>query len=159
MALTMSEKQAMTRELAARYRRAGRKAKGAILDQVVDLTGYDRCYVAQVLLNHSRRVPSGTDADSKSLALPGSVVIAKRARPRVYDEKVVSALKQVWRIAGGICGKRLAPFLAELVPILERHEELVLDEETRPAQGVLSKVPGWRSTKAIWTYRRSSAGR
>jgi hypothetical protein len=33
MVLTMSEKQTITRELADRYRRAGRKAKGAILDQ------------------------------------------------------------------------------------------------------------------------------
>ena len=40
-------------------------------------------------------------------------------------------MKQVWRIAGGICGKRLVPFLAELVPILERHEEEEQDEETR----------------------------
>ncbi len=34
-------------------------------------------------------------------------------------------------IPGGICGKCLAQFLAELVPIVERHEELVLDDETR----------------------------
>jgi hypothetical protein len=131
MMLTMSEKQAITRELADRYRRAGRKAKGAILDQVVDLTGYNRCYATQVLQNYGRRVPFKADAGKAPSALSGGVVSARRARPRVYDERVVSALKQVWRIAGGICGKRLAPFLAELVPILERHEEVVLDEETR----------------------------
>lgn len=130
MVLTMSEKQAITRELADRYRRAGRKAKGAILDQVVDLTGYSRCYATQALRDYGRRVPLGVEAGKEPSARPGGVVSAKRARPRVYDERVVSALKQVWRIAGGICGKRLAPFLAELVPILERHEEVVLDEET-----------------------------
>jgi transposase InsO family protein len=54
-----------------------------------------------------------------------------RARPRVYDKRVLAALKRVWLIAVCICGKRLAPFLGELVPILERHEELVLDTETR----------------------------
>lgn len=131
MALTMSEKQAITRELAGRYRRAGRNAKGAILDQVVDLTGYNRCYATQVLRLHGRQVPPGIDADKEPLVRSDGVVTIRRARPRVYDEKVVSALKQVWRTAGGICGKRLAPFLAELVPILERHEELVLDGETR----------------------------
>jgi hypothetical protein len=131
MVLTMSEKQAMTRELADRNRRAGRKAKGAILDQVVDLTGYNRCYATQVLRDYGRRVPLRTDTGKEPSALSGGVVSTKRARPRIYDERAVSALKQVWRIAGGICGKRLAPFLAELVPILERHEEVVLDEETR----------------------------
>jgi hypothetical protein len=131
MVLTMSEKQAMTRELADRNRRAGRKAKGAILDQVVDLTGYNRCYATQVLRDYGRRVPLRTDTGKEPSALSGGVVSTKRARARIYDERAVSALKQVWRIAGGICGKRLAPFLAELVPILERHEEVVLDEETR----------------------------
>ena len=98
---------------------------------MVDLTGYNRCYTTQVLRGCGRRVPFRADAGKGPSALSGGVVSAKRARPRVYDEGVVSALKQVWRIAGGICGKRLAPFLAELVPILERHEEVVLDEETR----------------------------
>ena len=44
---------------------------------------------------------------------------------------MLAALKRVWQIMDCICGKRLAPFLPELVPILERHEELVLDEDTR----------------------------
>jgi len=131
MVLTMSEKQAITRELAGRYRRASRKAKCAILDQVVDLTGYNRCYATQVLRLYGQPVPLGADANQGASVQPGLIVAAKRVRPRVYDEKVVAALQQVWRIAGGICGKRLAPFLTELVPILERHEELVLDEETR----------------------------
>jgi transposase InsO family protein len=54
-----------------------------------------------------------------------------RARPRVYDERVLAALKRAWLIADCICGKRLAPFLGELVPVLERFEELVLDKQTR----------------------------
>ena len=37
----------------------------------------------------------------------------------------------VWQAANGICGKRLVPFLPELVAVLERHGELVLDDETR----------------------------
>ncbi len=131
MALTMSEKQAITRELTDRYHRAGRKAKGAILDQVVDLTGYNRCYASQLLKLYGQHVPPGADASHEAAIQPSLGVVTRRARPRVYDEKVVTALKQVWQIAGGICGKRLAPFLTELVPILERYEELVLDDATR----------------------------
>jgi hypothetical protein len=36
------------------------------------------------------------------------------------------------------CGKRLAPFLPELVPILERHDELVLDADTRSRLSTIS---------------------
>jgi len=131
MVLTMSEKQAITCELADRYRRAGRKAKGAILGQVVDLTGYNRCYATQALRLYGKRAPLEADAQQGAAVQPGGAVSARQAQPRLYDEKVVSVLKQVWQIAGGICGKRLAPFLTELVPILERYEELVLDDETR----------------------------
>lgn len=133
MVLTMREKQAITREMACRYRQADRKAKGVILDQVMSVTGYNRCYATQRLRNWGRQgiLPADAGNGPRSALADGSTVTGRRKRPRVYDEKVVDALTQVWRIAGGICGKRLAPFLAELVPILERHEELVLQDETR----------------------------
>jgi hypothetical protein len=44
---------------------------------------------------------------------------------------VVVVLEKVWRIANGICGKRLAPVMAEYVEALERHGELHLDGSTR----------------------------
>jgi hypothetical protein len=133
MVLTMREKQAITKELACRYRQADRKAKGAILDQVMSMTGYNRCYATQRLCNWGRQEILPADAGNRPLSAmaDGGAVTGRRKRPRVYDEKVVDALTQVWRIAGCICGKRLAPFLVELVPILERHEELVLQDETR----------------------------
>jgi hypothetical protein len=119
--------------MACRYRQADRKAKGAILDQVMSVTGYNRCYATQLLRNWGRQetLPIGTGKRPLVLLAGSSTATSRRKRPRTYDEKVVAALTQVWRIAGGICGKRLAPFLAELVPILERHEELVLENETR----------------------------
>ena len=133
MVLTMREKQAITREMACRYRQADRKAKGAILDQVMSVTGYNRCYATQRLRDWGRRElpPAGAGKRPPTALADGSAVANRRTRPRVYDVKVVGALTRVWRIAGCICGKRLAPFLGELVPILERHEELVLEDETR----------------------------
>jgi hypothetical protein len=52
---------------------------------------------------------------------------------------VVDALRAAWEAAGRIGSKRLAPFLVELVPILERHGELTLSNEVR--QGVLGLRP------------------
>jgi hypothetical protein len=40
-------------------------------------------------------------------------------------------MAEIWRICGYICGKRLKPFVAEMVTVLERHNELVLDPETK----------------------------
>ena len=40
-------------------------------------------------------------------------------------------MAEIWRICGCICGKRLQPFIPEMVTVLERHNELVIDPETR----------------------------
>lgn len=53
------------------------------------------------------------------------------ARPVVYDPEVVDALRKVWIVMGGPCGKRLALFLSEIVTALERHCELSLHPEVR----------------------------
>jgi hypothetical protein len=55
----------------------------------------------------------------------------RRGRQRIYSGESVRNLVGMWRIAGRICGKRLHPFLPELVAALERHGELVMDDETR----------------------------
>ena len=52
-------------------------------------------------------------------------------RARKYDQKVLAALKSVWKILDYLCGKRLVGILPEVVPILERHGELKVDANTR----------------------------
>jgi len=132
MALTMREKQAVTREMARRYVRAKRSAKAAMVDQVVSLAGYNRSYATWLLRTYAKQVTlPKAHCPAVICEAAGKELRAARARPRIYDERVLAALRRVWLIADCICGKRLAPFLGELVPILERHEELVLETETR----------------------------
>ena len=47
MALTMKEKQAVTKQLAFEYKRAGKREKGKILDSVLQLTrsGVRACFL------------------------------------------------------------------------------------------------------------------
>jgi hypothetical protein len=52
----MREKQAVTRDLARRCLRAGRRAKAAIVDQVVGLAGYNRSYATWLLRTYARQV-------------------------------------------------------------------------------------------------------
>jgi hypothetical protein len=40
-------------------------------------------------------------------------------------------LLTLWQAANGICSKRLVPYLPELVTVLERHEGLGLDADTK----------------------------
>jgi len=63
----------------------------------------------------------------------------------VYSAVAVGALRQVAETSDWLCGKRLAPFLGELVPALEAMLELVF-EKGRPSnravlQAVFAKTP------------------
>ena len=117
MGLTMKQRQAVTRQVSKRYKDARRKEKGLILCEFVALTGYNRSYAACVLRRGvgRRRPPSGRAG----------------GRQRTYDDRVFKALKKIWAIMDFICGKRLAPYMGELVPHLIRHGELRIAEETR----------------------------
>ena len=50
---------------------------------------------------------------------------------RPYGADVQVALGVAWAATNFICGKRLVPFLPELLPLLEHHGHLVLPEKTR----------------------------
>jgi len=135
MALTMRERQAVTRQLAVEYKRATKKQKGRILDTLTELTGYNRSYAARVLRQRARTTVVGRGVvDGVKVTLVEDERTKrkkKRKRQRIYGKDVLVALQKVWVICDGICGKRLAPYLAVIVPTLERLGELTLDKETK----------------------------
>ena len=116
----MGVRQESKHELAAgwqgRYWKADRHEKGRLIDEFVGLTGYHRKY-AMSLLRHG---PPDHGCPS-----------SRRGRPVIYGPQVLSALKVAAEASGWICGKRLAPFMAELVPALELEGALKLDDEVR----------------------------
>lgn len=102
-------------QVAPRYREATRKQKSIILDEFIASTGYSRKYAIRVLT-----LPIVPTAGKK-----------KRGRRKLYGEDVQEALLVAWAAANYIASKRLAPFLEELVPILEHHGHLELSTDVR----------------------------
>src|SRR5436309_8688430 len=98
MGLTMNERRAVTAVMVARYRRASKKQKGRLLDELVGLTGYHRWYAVGLLRGYGGR-PEAPRAPLQR---------RPRQPPRVYDAAVLSALRRVWLILDCICGQRLA---------------------------------------------------
>jgi hypothetical protein len=123
----MNVKKAMTKVVAPRYQKAGKKERGRILDEFVQTTGYHRCYASQLLRTQGQKVRL-----SRTLVLVKDVTQSRPRQPsRIYDQSVKRALEQLWLIMDGICGKRLVVMLPKIIPILEQHDEIHLDGETR----------------------------
>jgi hypothetical protein len=123
----MQERKRVTVIIAPRYQKAQKKHKGRILDEFTKLTGYARCYGSYVLRNHGKKVRAREDT-----ILQGDVrKKIMRRRQRTYDSKVKVNLVKIWGIMDCICGKRLAPMLKEVIPILERHREIKIEWTTR----------------------------
>lgn len=115
MGLTMGQRKAVTREMAERYRSASRRSRQYMLDELCALTGWHR--------DHAR----------KALRLAGRAPRVSRPRrpPRVvYDESVLVPLRKIWAVMDAPAGKRLAPFLPEIVARLRACGELDLDDAT-----------------------------
>ncbi|MEW5986675.1 MAG: transposase, partial [Chloroflexota bacterium] len=107
--MSQQSKRELVEALRHRYLHGGRKEKTRILDEFVSITGLHRKAAVRVLGQGYKQQRE------------------RRGRKRRYTGAVVSALVSIWRICGCICGKRLQPFLPEMVKVLEHHQELVLD--------------------------------
>lgn len=91
-----------------RYLKAPKRAKGKMLDEAVQVTGYHRKALVRLLRGR------------------GGAPARRRGRPQRYGPEVREALRVLWEAADRACGQRLRPFLPELVQVLRRHSELAL---------------------------------
>jgi len=152
--MSQRSKREMIESIRPRYLKANRASKTQILDEFIATTGYHRKYALRVLKHGPK--PKG---------------LKKQGRQKIYQGEVVQALEQIWEIYGRICSKRLHPFLAEGVTILERCHELSLSPEvkqlllsmsratidrclkkarfTHPQHGISTTKPGTLLKKAI----------
>lgn len=130
--MSKQSKRELVERVRHRYLHGSRREKSRILDEFVAVTGMHRKSAIRTLRQGYQQ---GRE---------------RRGRSPLYSGAVVSALVEVWRVAGGICGKRLAPFVPELVAVLERHDELLLDGETKrlllamSAATIDRKLKPWR---------------
>jgi hypothetical protein len=131
--LSQQSKRELVEAVRGRYLRAVRKEKSKILDEFVAITGFHRKHAIRVLRQgyQCRR--------------------ERRGRRRIYSGTVISVLVEIWRICGCICGKRLQPFLPEMVESLQRHGELSLDEGTK---GLLLQMSATTIDRRLAPFRQ-----
>jgi len=100
----MSEKsiEEYTEKLRERYgRMTGRQARGKVLDEYIEVTGFERKYAIKVLGGKRRR---GSGA-------------SRRGRKRTYEESSGVVLKELWLAMEQPCGKRMR----DMIPLWLGH--------------------------------------
>jgi hypothetical protein len=80
--------------------------------------------------------------------------ITRRRRSRY--EPIVEPLMNLWAVANFLCGKRLAPFLPELLSALKRHEEIQVTEEQ---ESLLLCVSAATIDRLLGPWRRAGSHR
>ena len=104
-----------------RYGGATRLERSRILDEFA-VTGYHRKHAIRLLSGRGDREEGEPHTDKSGRS--GS-------RHCRYGPEVRDALIQLWEVADRVCSKRLQPMIAVLLPALERHGRVTLDEATR----------------------------
>lgn len=111
--ISLAARREVTAAVAERYRAAGRREKGRILDELCATTSGHRKHAVRVLRTKEQPVNE------------------PRARQRRYGAAIKDGLVALWEASDRVCGKRLHPMIPVLLPALARHGRLKPTREER----------------------------
>jgi len=129
----------LMRAASERYRRAAKKEKGQILDEVCANSGLSRKHAIRLLKDPPRPRKKGA-----------------RSRAKTYGEAELSALRKLWPLSGYLSVRRLVAALADLIDASERHSEWVPDEQIR---GKLLSMSASTCDRLLKPLRRTNTER
>ena len=127
--LSMNTRKEITKRYAAEYRRASKKGKGEMLDQMVATIGWSRANARRAL--------------AKARTRKGPIGLPKRAlRKPTYGYNTLKVLIHIWNLAGRPNGKYLAVTMDLWLPKLEQYGELDKKRFTPEVRAQLMGVSG-----------------
>jgi len=109
--MNIDEKRKYLRQMQRRYKKAGRKERGRLLDEMQAVTELNRNYLIELMQGDLKRKPRG------------------RQRGYTYGPEVDDAIRVIWESLDHICAERLKPALAGMAQHLHAHGEMVVYPE------------------------------
>lgn len=103
--MDLKTRKTIVSRLSKEYKKARKKQRGVILDELIRLTDYNRSYAGRVL----RRLPN--------------LKRHSRVKGSSYSS-IFSKLRRLWAISHLACGQRLVPLIPVYLDSLTRHGEL-----------------------------------
>jgi len=130
--LDLMTRKAITILYSKRYKNAtSKKEKSQILTEFVSTTGYNRSYASWLLRNAGKKVTINTPNGKRYIVVADPKRKIKRKRKRVYDQRVRLALIKIWTILDYPNSMKLKAILPKIIPKLEAHGEILLEESVR----------------------------
>jgi hypothetical protein len=131
MPITMGAKREVSEELRSKYKKAKKKQKGVILDQVIELTGWCRKHAAAVL-SGSAPITSKGKSGRKHVGRD------RRGRKPRYSLKHKEILKKVWAILDFSSSIRVKAGMKDVLDSMTRNAHIVLEEALYEDMTVIS---------------------
>src|ERR1700729_17702 len=126
--ISMGARREVLTAVAERYRTAGQRQKGPILDELTATTGWHRKHAVRALSGCIAKRSDGKPS-SATEAANASKVTPPHGRRRKYGG-LRDALIVLWEASDRVCGKRLKVMIPVLLPALERHGRLELTPDS-----------------------------
>jgi hypothetical protein len=107
------------------YRKASKKEKGQILDNICMNTGLSRSRIKHIMTEKQSKVPSASKASCASKVSE----VCKPGRAKTYDQEFVAVLEKMWAYMDFACGRRLVAGIPDMLDSLMAHDELNVSQE------------------------------
>lgn len=114
--ITMAKKE-LIKAAKPRYLKADKKERSGILNEFCGNTGYHRKYAIRIL-------QAGFDNNKIER-------IGRKQKRKFYGSAVITVVIKIWELLEYPCGIRLKPSLLPIVRALERHNELIADNNIK----------------------------
>lgn len=104
------------------YKKAKKKEKTQMLDELSRILHMNRHYIAYLLRNSGKVILR--KGNLLVVADPTTENLSKRGRKKMYGDDVVGLLKKLWRISGFVSSKHLVGFIRLNNEILFEHPSI-----------------------------------